>query len=107
MTAGDVSPLAPAFSFFSSLTVCGAPAVTAGGVLRVYLVVVDIRIVDCHMYPGEPCPPSHVLSYIPPEASMQYIHNIIRISILSYKDTSHPEHLEFWLLHLVLLVDKM
>ena len=26
--------------------------------VRVYLVVVDIRIVDCHMYPGEPCPPS-------------------------------------------------
>ena len=47
--------------------------------VRVYFVVVDIRIVDCHMYPGEPCPPSHVLSYIPAEASMQYIHNIIRI----------------------------
>jgi len=39
----------------------------------VYLVVVNIRIVDCHMYPGEPCPPSHVLLYILAEASMQYI----------------------------------
>ena len=27
---GDVSPLAPAFGFFSNLTVCGAPAMTAG-----------------------------------------------------------------------------
>jgi len=59
--------------------------------IRVYLVVVDIRIVDCHMYPGEPCPPSHVLSYIPAEASMQYIHNIIRISILSYQIYSNKE----------------
>jgi len=42
--------------------------------IRVYLVVVDIRIVDCHMYPGESCPPSLVLLYIPAEASMQYIH---------------------------------
>jgi len=41
--------------------------------IRVYLVVVDIRIVDCHMYPGESCPPSLVLLYIPAEASMQYI----------------------------------
>ena len=24
--------------------------------IRVYLVVVNIRIVNCHMYPGEPCP---------------------------------------------------
>ena len=39
--------------------------------IRVYLVVIDIRIVDCHMYPGEPCPQSLVLSYIPAEASMQ------------------------------------
>jgi len=29
--------------------------------IRVYLVVIDIRIVDCHMYPGEHCPPSLVL----------------------------------------------
>ena len=42
--------------------------------IRVYLVVIDIHIVDCHMYPGEPCPSSHVLSYIPAEASMQYNH---------------------------------
>jgi len=47
--------------------------------IRVYLVVVDIRIVDCHMYPGEPCPPSHVLSYIPAKASMQYIHPLYTI----------------------------
>jgi len=39
----------------------------------VYLVVVDICIVDCYMYPGELCPPSHVLLYIPTETSMQYI----------------------------------
>jgi hypothetical protein len=32
----------------------------------------DIRIVDCHMYPGLPCTPSLVLSYIPAEVSMQY-----------------------------------
>jgi len=38
------------------------------------------------MYPEKPCPPSHVLSYIPAEASIQYIHNIIRISIPSYKN---------------------
>jgi len=44
--------------------------------IRVYLVVVDIRIVDCHMYPGKPCPPSLVLLYIPAEASMQYIHQL-------------------------------
>ena len=25
--------------------------------IRIYLVVIDIRIVDCYMYPGEPCPP--------------------------------------------------
>ena len=37
-------------------------------VVIIYLVVIDIRIVDCHMYPGEPCPPSHVLSYILAEA---------------------------------------
>jgi hypothetical protein len=42
--------------------------------VRLYLVVVDTRIVDCHMYPGESCLPSHVLSYIPAEASMKYIH---------------------------------
>ena len=28
----------------------------AEDLIRVYLVVADIRIVDCHMYPGEPCP---------------------------------------------------
>ena len=28
---GDVSPLISIFGFFSSLTVCGAPTVTAGG----------------------------------------------------------------------------
>ena len=37
-------------------------------VVRIYLVVIDVRIVDYHMYPGEPCPPSHILSYIPAEA---------------------------------------
>lgn len=68
---GDVSLSAPAFGSFSSLIVCGAPAVTAGDV-RVYLVVVDIHIVDCHMYPGLPCTPSLVLLYIPAEVSMQY-----------------------------------
>ena len=40
--------------------------------IRVYLVLVDIRIVNCRMYPGEPCPPSLVLLYMPAEASMQY-----------------------------------
>jgi len=30
--------------------------------IRVYLVVIDIHIVDCHIYLGEPCPSSHVLS---------------------------------------------
>ena len=35
--------------------------------IRIYLVVIDIRIVDCHMYPGEPYLPSLVLSYIPAE----------------------------------------
>jgi hypothetical protein len=47
--------------------------------VRIYLVVVDILIVDCHMYPEESCLPSHVLSYIPAEASMQYIHPVIPI----------------------------
>ena len=54
------------------------------GSIRVYLVVVEIHIVDCHMHPGEPCPQNLVLSYIPVEASMQYIHNIIRIYLFSY-----------------------
>ena len=40
--------------------------------IRIYLVIIDIRIVDCHMYPGEPCPPSLVLLYIPAETLMQY-----------------------------------
>ena len=48
----------------------------AEDLIRVYLVVADIRIVDFHMYPGEPCPPNLVLSYIPAEASMQYIHQL-------------------------------
>jgi len=39
--------------------------------LRVYLVVVDICIVDCHMFPG--LPKSCTLTYILAEASMQYI----------------------------------
>ena len=43
------------------------------GSIRVYLVVVDIRIVDCYMYSGESCPPSHVLLYIPADASIQSI----------------------------------
>jgi hypothetical protein len=40
---GDVGLSALAFGFFSGLTVCDAPAMTAGDV-RVYLVVVDVRI---------------------------------------------------------------
>jgi len=34
ITAGDVSPSAFAFDVFSSLAVCGAPAVTLGGMLE-------------------------------------------------------------------------
>jgi hypothetical protein len=40
---GDVGLSALAFGFFSGLTICDAPAMTAGDV-RVYLVVVDVRI---------------------------------------------------------------
>jgi hypothetical protein len=48
---GDVSSSAFVFFFFCSLIVCGAPAVTTGDV-RVYLLVADIRIVDCHRIQG-------------------------------------------------------
>jgi hypothetical protein len=45
---GDVSSLDSTFDVFSSLTVCGVPAVTAGGV-RVYLVGYIFCIIDCHI----------------------------------------------------------
>jgi len=65
----------------------------------VYLVVVDICIVDCYMYPGEPCPPSHVLLYIPAEASMQYIplytNPIILHGITSLGSNPRPQTLVF------------
>jgi hypothetical protein len=45
---GDVSSSDSTFNLFSSVTVCGAPAVTAGGV-RVYLVGYIFCIIDCHI----------------------------------------------------------
>jgi hypothetical protein len=45
---GDVSSSVSIFDLFSSLTVCGAPVVTAGGV-RVYLVGYIFCIIDCHI----------------------------------------------------------
>jgi hypothetical protein len=45
---GDVSSSDSTFDLFSSLTVCGAPAVTAGGV-RLYLVGYILCIIDCHI----------------------------------------------------------
>jgi hypothetical protein len=47
-TAGDVSLSDCTFDLFSSLTVCGAPAVTAGNV-RVYLIGYIFCIIDCHI----------------------------------------------------------
>ena len=44
--------------------------------IRVYLVVVDIRIVDCHMSWEVPGPPNLLYSYIPAEASVQYNHQL-------------------------------
>ena len=52
--------------------------------IRVYLVLVNICIVDCHMYSGESCPPSHVLLYIPSKASMQYNNPSITPILLFY-----------------------
>jgi hypothetical protein len=46
---GDVSSSDFTFDLFSSLTVCGAPAVTAGDV-RVYLVGYIFCIIDYHIY---------------------------------------------------------
>ena len=48
------------------------------------MVVVDIRIVNCHMYPGEPYSSSLVLSYIPAEASMQYIHPLYQLHLSTH-----------------------
>jgi hypothetical protein len=45
---GDVSSSDSTFDLFSSLTVCGAPAVTAGDV-RVYLIGYIFCIIDCHI----------------------------------------------------------
>jgi hypothetical protein len=45
---GDVSSSDFTFNLFSSLTVCGAPAVTAGGI-RVYLVDYIFCIINCHI----------------------------------------------------------
>jgi hypothetical protein len=47
-TAGDISSSDSTFDLFSSLTVCGAPTVTAGDV-RVYLVGYILCIIDCHI----------------------------------------------------------
>jgi hypothetical protein len=44
----DVSSLDSIFDLFSSLTIYGTPAVTAGDV-RVYLVVYILCIIDCHI----------------------------------------------------------
>jgi hypothetical protein len=38
------------FDLFSSLTVCGAPAVTTGGEVRVYLVGYIFYIIEYHIY---------------------------------------------------------
>jgi hypothetical protein len=48
-TAGDVSSSNSTFDLFSSLTICGAPAVTAEDV-RVYLVGYIFCIIECHIY---------------------------------------------------------
>jgi hypothetical protein len=49
-TAGDVSSSDSSFDLYSSLTVCGAPAVTAGGGdVRVYLIGYIFCIIDCHI----------------------------------------------------------
>jgi hypothetical protein len=47
-TAGDVSSSDSTFDLFSSLTVCGAPAVIAGDV-RVYLAGYIFCIINCHI----------------------------------------------------------
>jgi hypothetical protein len=45
---GDVSSSDSIFDLFSSLTICGVPAVTTGG-CRVYLVGYIFCIIDCHI----------------------------------------------------------
>jgi hypothetical protein len=47
-TAGDVSSSDFTFDLFFSLTVCGAPAVTAEDI-RVYLIGYILCIIDCHI----------------------------------------------------------
>ena len=82
----------------AGMTACN-PCSTPVNTIRVYLIVVDIRIVDCHMYPGEPCTPSHVLLYIPAKASMQYIplytNPIILHGITSLGSNPRPQTLVF------------
>jgi hypothetical protein len=48
-TVGDIGSSNSTFDLFSSLNVCGAPAVTVGDV-RVYLVGYILCIIDCNIY---------------------------------------------------------
>lgn len=66
------------YGFFSSLIVCGAPA-RLWGMLRVYLVVKDIDILYCHMYPGGILLAKSCTLFILPKGSMHYIHALCTI----------------------------
>ena len=79
---GDVSPSVPTFGFSSSLTVCSAPAVTAGGCESIFGSL-DIVSGLPYISGGVALHPSLVLLYIPAEASMQYNPSITPI-LLSY-----------------------
>jgi hypothetical protein len=67
------------FGFFSSLTVCDAPATTEVCV-RVFLVVRDIVIPYCQMFGGDILHPCLVCTlFTPPKGSTQYIHALSQI----------------------------